>query len=432
MEEIKEEVTQINENNESFEKPKKEKYLRLKYRTKENDIRYKGPLSYRSLRMLGWFFLSFAPISMLLGFMVIFDPYNAQSYTDAQGILGLFSPLPLALFMLANFGIILRNRKNFKYLFIFYGGVMAMMYIVANLIVLHYVYGLLRTINSGVSFQAVALLVGMFLSKLGTSGYMFNLFVDLFLCVLTVYFMFYVPKNKVFAGKKVIFFRMMVIIPVAYEVASLVLKHYALIGEIIIPSYFFFLLTSKPPLTFAAFFIITLIVKIREYTFLKKYDFNYELLEEHNSTNAHSLRTSISIAIVFNIIFYIDIIALIIYCGVQYMRLGGTQEALQTALNLGQGIGLGGSVSLGFIAPLALLYSYTRVHKSKKIDSFLPFIGIAFIIFVFIEGMYLGLRFAIPEWKKTIAQWLEAAEQQMQENEFDFEGLERALLGLIR
>ena len=77
---------------------------------------------------------------------------------------------------------------------------------------------------------------------------------------------------------------------------------------------------SKALLTFLAFFIITIVLKIREYKFLRKYDFNYELLEEHISTNAHSFRTSITIAIVFAVIGTIDLLVFSIYGIIQALK----------------------------------------------------------------------------------------------------------------
>ena len=40
----------------------KEKRIPLKYRTLENDINYKAPLSYRYLRIIAWIFIIIAQI----------------------------------------------------------------------------------------------------------------------------------------------------------------------------------------------------------------------------------------------------------------------------------------------------------------------------------------------------------------------------------
>ena len=403
-------------------KPKKDIKLKLKYRTRENDIRYRAPLSYRHLRILGWIFMAITQLGLVYAIAQKIDTRSGFDYDTARSIVSLFSSFPFALFILANFGIILRNRKNFKYLFVFYGGVMLALYFIANIVVLHYVYGTFRTINPGLSFQDVALVTGTFLMGMGNMGYMFNLFVDLFLCVLTVFFIFYCPKNKYFQGKKVIFFRMLVIIPIAYEVASIIIKQYAFLGNIMIPSYVFFLLTSKPPLTFAAFFIITLILKIREYKFLKLYNFDNQLLEEHTSTNAHALRTSITIAVVFLVISNIDILVLLIYTIATVIKEPVMDEDLiMETFFRGQAIGFGGSSPLFVLSPLALIYSYTKTHKNKKFDSFLPLIGIGLVLFTFIEGLYLTLRFTVFEY---LHEMLDSYSGLLDEGDGDFENLE--------
>ena len=57
-------------------------------------------------------------------------------------------------------------------------------------------------------------------------------------------------------------------------------------------------------------------------------------------------------------------------------------------------LGLGESVLLLLLSPLMLLFSYTRTHKNKTLDTFIPFAGIALIVLVYIEGGYQFLRMA--------------------------------------
>ena len=383
----------VKDDNKSNKKAKKDVRLKLKYRTHENDISYRAPLSYRHLRILAWIFLAVTQIGTVFSIASKVDTTSGFDYATGSSIIEFFSSFPFVLFLLANFGIILRNRNNFRYLFVFYGGVMVGMYVLANLVVLHYVYGSIHTMVPDTSFKDVSIMAALALMHMGTTGYMFNLFVDLFLCVLTVFFVFYCPKHKYLQGKNVIFFRALVIIPIAYEIASIVIKQYTLLGVINIPSYVFFLLTSKPPLTFAAFFIVTIILKVREYRFLKLYNFDYKLLEENISTRAHSFRTSITIAIVFVIISHVDFIIMITYMIVEAVKLGEVDDiAFDFILERAQSIGLGGSTTLFLVAPIALLYSYTKVHQNKKIDSFLPIIGIGLVVFTIVEGLYLTLR----------------------------------------
>ena len=64
------------------------------------------------------------------------------------------------------------------------------------------------------------------------------------------------------------------------------------------------------------------------------------------------------------------------------------QVAIQSALVITESMGFGKATILMLIAPIALLFSYTKTHANTKIDSFIPLIGVALIIFVYVEGMF--------------------------------------------
>lgn len=389
-------------NRENKKKEKKINPKKLKYRTKDTDIKYRGPFSYRHLRLFAWFFMAVAQLAWIIPLAGKMDPSISNTVPDWESVLSILSNLPLPLFLLANFGIILRRREDFRWLLTFYGGIMILLYILGNVVVIHYIWGFFNAVMPGTSLWEVALATGDMLSGLGNIGYIFNLFVDLFLCVLTVFFLFYKPK-RYFQGKHIAWFRAMVIIPLIYEITSLVIKQCAMFELFSVPSFFFFLLTSKPPLTFLAFFVITIIMKVREVKFLKKFNNNERLLEEHYSTNAHSLRTSITISVVFLIVAILDIIALSSYVIIHFVNAYYSGDpmleldpifVLFDGISLAQKTGIGGSVVLILAIPFVLLFSYTRTHKNTKIDSFIPIIGIGLVVFTVFEGLYLTLRTA--------------------------------------
>ena len=59
-------------------------------------------------------------------------------------------------------------------------------------------------------------------------------------------------------------------------------------------------------------------------------------------------------------------------------------------------IGFGASAPLIFMAPLVLLFSYTRTHKNRVFDAGIPFVGVVLIIFVYLESFYQGLKMLFP------------------------------------
>ena len=55
------------------------------------------------------------------------------------------------------------------------------------------------------------------------------------------------------------------------------------------------------------------------------------------------------------------------------------------------GSGIGAGISLALVAPIALLFSYTREPKNPKLDKFVPIGGIALMILIILEGTYFVL-----------------------------------------
>ena len=68
------------------------------------------------------------------------------------------------------------------------------------------------------------------------------------------------------------------------------------------------------------------------------------------------------------------------------------EDELMIAVSLAADVmtkcGVGGCGGLILVAPIVLLFSYTRTHKNKKIDTLLPIIAIALIAFMYFEGFY--------------------------------------------
>ena len=60
-------------------------------------------------------------------------------------------------------------------------------------------------------------------------------------------------------------------------------------------------------------------------------------------------------------------------------------------------VGIGSSLMLIFISPLALLFSYTKTHKNPKIDKFIPIIGIALMVFTVLEGLFDVMTAYLPK-----------------------------------
>ena len=384
--------------------------IRLRDRTLKNDISYRGPLSYRWLRVLGWFFLLVAQFGLIARINIKLFPTADLAIGWLANLGDFLTAFPLPLFLLANFASIFQKKNEWKKLLLFYGGVALLLYAAANIIFAHYWYGLVHAFIP-LSFWDMSKLFGTLLFGMGNLGLVFNIFIDLFLCSLLFFFMNYTPKRL--EGKKgLIFFRLLVFLPIFYEIGSILIKYFVASGEMLIPTFVFFLLTSKPPLMFVAFLALVLILKIEEHrTHKTKRDPNF--IEEHRKTNAHSLRFSIIIAITFVIAGLVDLIIFIF--GTTFLAVSiqpfedVTVDTLQETSVIFNALGFGKAAILIIVAPIALLFSYTKSYEDTSVDTLIPLIGIGLIVFVYIEGLFQVVVQNIPgmveKLKETIAVW---------------------------
>ena len=177
--------------------PKKDKkpWVPLKDRTLANDIKFRGIFSYRYVRMLAWFFLILIQIGMVIKFQIKVNPDSASQLNWYVNFADFIAEMPLALFLLANFGFIFQLRHNWRRLLMFYGGIALGLYVAANIVTLHFGFGIAGTFFGKTDYMALARAFGIILINSGNAGYVFNLFIDLFLCSLIFFFMFYIVIN---------------------------------------------------------------------------------------------------------------------------------------------------------------------------------------------------------------------------------------------
>ena len=374
------------------------KHVRLRDRTLANDIKYQGPLSYRYLRILAWLCIILAQIGMVAKINTKIIPSSVNNIGWLVDLGNFVSSLTLPLFLLANFAIILQSKGNWKKLLITFGGIALGLFIAGNIVIIHYGYGFVRAF-ADVDFMVMAKAFGLVLFNLGNAGMIFNLFIDLFLCALIFFLLNYTPK-KLKRSKHIIWFRLLVILPILYEVASIVIKYFVATGSMPLPYFAFLLLTSKPPMMFVAFLVLVTILKIEELR-TKKHTEDPEFIKEHRKTNAHALRFSIIIAIVFLLAGIIDFIICLVISAATATNFADifnndSDQAINYGITVASKMGFGNAIVLILVAPIALLFSYTKTHENKKIDKFIPIVGIALAVFVYLEGMFQIMVNNIP------------------------------------
>ncbi|MCQ2743137.1 MAG: hypothetical protein MJ239_07640, partial [Bacilli bacterium] len=362
--------------------------------TAENDIKYRGPFSYRDLRIIGWVAMAIVQVAMVILFSMKSHirwgvDCDVAAMTTASDILENIGQLSVPIMLVANFGPILNSKSGIKKI-IRNNAIFAIgFYLLFILVYFRYLLGSTEHIFGGIGREVVKEVTVIFFSRYLT----FNCFIDM-LVISSLYFFIVYRPTKHFAGKKLIYFRLLAIIPFAYEVACHVIKGLALGQELFeIPLAVLPLLTNKPVMTFAAFVVIVAFLKAREAVFVYKEGGTHEQYEAFLETNTNSFQFSVVIAISFLLGGLIDLAMtsglMGIYFGVGLSSFG--RELLwNSAYAYANAWGFGKAISLIIGAPIILLFSYTKSHpeRTKVNDVIIPIAGFALCAFVWVEGVY--------------------------------------------
>ena len=373
----------------------KKQKIALYERTVENDIRYRGPFSYRHLQIFGWFSIVCLAAGLCVGiYMQAIDDvpgYIRTIYT----VLTTIGDFSLPLFLFANFAIILDEKVSYKIQIFKFAGLSLMVAIGVMLVFNRYLNGILAAATG--DRQVAGEIISTIMDYGTRSGGMrFNLFIDLFLCTLFMFFVNYEP-TKYFVGKKKKYFRMMAVLPVLYEIGSLVLRILSSLGKITLPLFVYPFLTIKAPLSFVLFITLVLFIRRRRKLFFKKGKTEEEF-RAFAGTNLNSFQFSrfASIAILITSILDLILVALLpaillVLKEPMVTELAASPEEADmavSAFNIVHSWGIGDNLMLLFIIPIILLFSYTRTHKSKLVDMAIPAGGIFLTVIVMIEGLY--------------------------------------------
>lgn len=378
---------------EGGKRKKRKKRRKIDEYTLENDIKYRGPLSYRWLRVAAWAFLILSQIGVLLTLGIRFDDGLADKVGFLPSILQMLKEIMMPLFLIATFATILNGSKTFKSMLILYGGAAVLFYILFVLFHERYAAELIVFLFETDRASAIAL-IDTFLSSSGSSGYIaFNFFIDLFICTLLGFFVLYRPK-KIFVGKKLAWFRAFTVIPIAYEIICFTIKLLGSFGVIFISPYGYALLTTKPPMTFVVFLVVLAFIKVRERIYRKRGK-THEDYQEFLKTNANSWQFSGFLAILMVVAGVVDtIIYYVMTFAVSGVNIDAVDVASVESIMFVTGVllksGIGGSGALIIASPLMLLFSYTRTHKDTRADMFVPILAIIVLVFVYLEAMVIA------------------------------------------
>ena len=370
--------------------------------TAANDMKYKGPLNYQSFQLFGWICIILSVVAALINTGASISPDLEKQLGQLGNILSWIASLSLPFLLMANFSKILANKEGYKKQLLRNGGAALGIFVVVTVMGSRYFIGTVQQIVK--PEEEVVPLLESIIRGAKPEGFMtFNLFIDLFMCTLSLYFLNARPK-RVFTGKRIIILRLFVLLPIAYELICFVLKVQTARGKMTLPMWSFPLLTMKPPLTFAFFVYIAFLVKIREYRYCRHGRTHEEYLA-FIKTNRNSFHMSVHLCLSMIVFAVIDLILffLLVYGHAETLLSADAAatlanetltEAQTAALNQGylvaKAVGIGGSIMLAAVAPLMLLYSYTREPKRKILSTVIPAAGILLIVLIVLESIRLG------------------------------------------
>ena len=303
-------------------------------------------------------------------------------------VLEYLSGFSVPLLLIANFGRIMNNDGEYKNLLLSNGLAAVVVFGASWLLFSRYGVG---TLSMAVTEpeQVIPRLEAYFHSHNLAGFVAFNMFVDLFLCTLTMYCLNARPKHF-FTGKKIILLRLIALLPIAYEIGCLWLKILSVTNQIALPFWSFPLLTVKPPITYALFVCMAIHFWGREFRFCRHGRTHREYLD-YLQSNRNSLHFSVYLAIGLLIAAVADaLLSNAIYWAVLKWIQADQGKAAVISWDTFLTTGLGKEDEyLILIAPLMLLFSYNRIPRWKELDRVITPVAIIVIILLFLEAFRL-------------------------------------------
>ncbi len=371
------------------ENGKRKKFLLHEFR-KGDDIKYRGPLNYQHFQMAGWICIVMIITAMLMRVGNRVGTTKGQ-LSDALYIVETIASMALPFLLLANFAEILNNRIGYKKLLIKNGLAMLGIAGVFWFFYFRYVLGTLTMISNDP--ESVGRVTDVFLDNLNPAGFFsFNIFTDMFLCVLVMFFLNAQP-SPFFTGWKKLVFRGLGILPLIYEVVCTWLKYRSVLGEYLMPVWLYPLLPSKPPMTFVLFILLAIYIKTRERRFCR-HGRTHEEYQAFLTTNRNSLSFSVFLMAAVAVVCVIDQVVDTVSASNEIdLFLEANPDAVQSIdfenySSVMRQIGFGEAIPMFFMIPLIPLFSYNREPKHPEIGAYIPMGGFVLIALVVVQSIY--------------------------------------------
>ena len=335
----------------------------------KKDIRYNAPLTYRSVRVVGFVLMFLAQIALAYSLAGNIITLSEQA-TDTILVLQILSAFALPMFLVANFCIIMSSKEKIKKYLISYSIIAIAIYILVLFFYYRYIYGATSIIfgDDQALAESVARLIA---NKLFGETMNYNVFVDLALFSMFFFFLFYNPKKQM-SKKKMMVFRLCSIIPVVFAVSAFVLYALYYFGRLDLPMYVVAILPCRSLTVYIILFAITLVMKIRKSIFIK-WGGTSEEYKQYLTTRRNNLEVSILSSLIVIIICSLDFVIMCI------------DPIIWT-------FGVGTSWHMIAVVPFLFFLSYSKKPKHQKYDFVLPIGFIVACIILYLELILFVIR----------------------------------------
>ena len=195
----------------------KKKRVKLHEVTPENDIRYRGPLSCFHFQILGWLCIVLSQAALIVRLAGHIDADAAVNTAGALGFLQNAANLSLPFLLIFVFAQLLDTERGCMHQLVRNAAAMAGIWALSCLVFYRYIVGGIGAFieNPGEVLPAVQTII----AQAAPSGFVaFNIFVDLFLCALSMFFLNYKPRH-IFTGKSRFIFRLLGLLPLRVHYA---------------------------------------------------------------------------------------------------------------------------------------------------------------------------------------------------------------------
>lgn len=390
----------------------------------EDDIAYRGPLSYRHFKVIGWLLFVTSMLIPALKLAASMDSGLEQMLVVPLGIMESVAPLSVTFLLVADFSRML-VEKDYQKQMLINGGAALGLIVVTEALYHRYVVG---SVDAFVQNRSETLgMCDAVFSSLNPSGFIaFNVFVDLFLCACVMFFLNYEP-TKYLTGENRKWFRSLVILPVVFELGCLWLKLTASSGSFHVPISVFPFLTTKPPMMFFAFCALIFYEARHEEHFCAG-GRTHEEYVAYLGTNRNSWQFAKVATVVFLVAGLIDTIAVASTlqgdwdANIRYVRTLSKADQLQWYYSLVDkyvNAGFGGAADLVLFAPLMLLFNYTKRYENEYVEYLIPVGAITLLIVLYLEGGLIAMGAAADITRNEIVPAIEEVVDKVQKVEED-------------